>query len=121
MVAISATGSISYADIVSSASYTSRGGMGVGPLGPSGPLPRTLAKNDFAATLDYQEGGAGETITIIEEITTIYYQRVYDAGTSGWCYYSGTSIDTTPESSETRPNFTGAISGHSVIRILDFY
>lgn len=48
-----------------------------------------------------------------------YYQRVYDAGTAGWCYYTKRFIDPTPASSETTPNYTGAISNHSVVEILD--
>lgn len=46
-----------------------------------------------------------------------YFQRVWDAGTVGWCYYSKPDADPAPLASETSPNYTGAISHHSVLRI----
>ena len=61
------------------------------------------------------------TNTINEELVTKYVQRVYDAGTSGWCYYTKTTIDATPDASETTPNYTGAISLHSIVQILEVY
>jgi len=61
------------------------------------------------------------TNTITEELVTKYVQRVYDAGTAGWCYYTKTTIDTTPDASETTPNYTGAISLHSIVQILEVY
>ena len=61
------------------------------------------------------------TNTITEELVTKYIQRVYDAGTEGWCYYTKTTIDATPDASETTPNYTGAISLHSVVQILEVY
>jgi hypothetical protein len=47
-----------------------------------------------------------------------YYQRVYSSGLSQWCYYLtiGT-INTSPASSETSPNWTGTISNHQIINI----
>lgn len=47
-----------------------------------------------------------------------YYQRVYSSGLSQWCYYStiGT-IDTTPATTDTSPNWTGSISNHQVLSI----
>ena len=59
--------------------------------------------------------------TVTEELVTKYIQRVYDAGTEGWCYYTKTTIDATPDASETTPNYTGAISLHSVVQILEVY
>ena len=44
-----------------------------------------------------------------------YHQRLYDAGTVGWVYYTKSFIDPTPSAGETTPNYTGAISAHSVI------
>ena len=61
------------------------------------------------------------TTTTDVPLTVKYFQRVYDSGTEGWCYYVKTSIDATPESSETTPNYEGDISNHSVVRILDIY
>ena len=62
-----------------------------------------------------------ETQTTSESLIIKYFQRVYDAGTAGWCYYTKTTIDATPEASETTPNYTGAISLHSVVQILEVY
>ena len=61
------------------------------------------------------------TTTTTEELTVKYYQRVFDAGLSVYCYYTKTSIDATPLSTETSPEYTGAISDHSVVKILEIY
>jgi len=63
----------------------------------------------------------GSTTTVTEELTIKYFQRIYDAGTEGYCYYTKTSIDPTPSAGETTPNYTGAISDHSVVKILEIY
>ena len=42
-------------------------------------------------------------------------------GTEGWCYYTKTTIDATPDASETTPNYTGAISLHSIVEVLEVY
>jgi hypothetical protein len=55
--------------------------------------------------------GAGN----VPVVPTNYIQRVYDTGTGGWCYYTKTSVDDSPLSTETSPNWTGSISGHSVL------
>ena len=69
----------------------------------------------------FQAASVTTTITITETLTVKYYQRVYDAGLSVYCYYTKTSIDATPSSGETSPNYTGAISDHSVVKILEIY
>jgi hypothetical protein len=61
------------------------------------------------------------TTTIPGQLTVKYFQRVYDAGTEGYCYYTKTEIDPTPSAGETTPNYTGAISDHSVVRILEIF
>ena len=61
------------------------------------------------------------TTTIPGQLTVKYFQRVYDAGTAGYCYYTKTSIDPTPSAGETTPNYTGAISDHSVVKILEIF
>ena len=71
------------------------------------------------STLSMQKAGTITTVT--QTLTVKYYQRVYDAGTAGWCYYTGTTIDATPDSGDTTPNYTGAISAHSVVKILEIY
>lgn len=45
-----------------------------------------------------------------------YWQRVYDTGTAGWCYYSTlNALNPTPASSATSPNWTGSISTPQVV------
>jgi len=61
------------------------------------------------------------TTTVTESLTIKYFQRVFDAGLSVYCYYTKTSIDPTPLSTETTPEYTGAISDHSVVKILEIY
>jgi hypothetical protein len=63
----------------------------------------------------------GATTTITESLTIKYFQRVYDDGTEDYCYYTKTEIDPTPTSGETTPNYTGTISDHSVVKILEIY
>lgn len=61
------------------------------------------------------------TNTVIEELTIKYFQRVYDDGTEGYCYYTKTEIDPTPSAGETTPNYTGTISDHSIVKILEIF
>lgn len=44
-----------------------------------------------------------------------YYQTVYDTGASRWVYYSKTSIDPSPLSTDTSPNWVGPITQHSIL------
>lgn len=45
-----------------------------------------------------------------------YYQRVFDTGTAGWCYYSTlNALDPAPASGSTSPNWTGTISSSQVV------
>lgn len=44
-----------------------------------------------------------------------YVQRVYSSGLAVWCYYTKTSVDPTPASGETTPNWTGSITAHQVL------
>ena len=54
-------------------------------------------------------------------LTVKYFQRIFDAGLSVYCYYTKTSIDATPSSGETTPPYEGEISDHSVVKILEIY
>lgn len=63
----------------------------------------------------------GTTTTLPGQLTVKYFQRVYDAGTGGYCYYTKTEIDPTPSAGETTPNYTGAISDHAIVKILEIY
>ncbi len=45
-----------------------------------------------------------------------YWQRVFDTGTAGWCYYSTVNVlNPTPASTATSPNWTGTISNSQVV------
>jgi hypothetical protein len=44
-----------------------------------------------------------------------YYQRVWDSGTGGWCYFRKRFVDANPNPLETTPNYTGVTSAHSII------
>lgn len=43
-----------------------------------------------------------------------YAQRVFSSGLNAWCYYNG-ALNATPLSSETTPNWTGAITAWQVL------
>jgi hypothetical protein len=49
-----------------------------------------------------------------------YVQRLWDDGTAGWVYYTKSAVDPTPTAPETDPNYTGAISSHSIVAIFGF-
>jgi len=49
--------------------------------------------------------------------TVNYYQRVWSTGTSVWCYYTKTTIDTSPLSGDTTPNWVGSATSPSVVSI----
>ena len=105
-----ASGSINYS--VSSGSYYQA--VSVNPnIVKRGPF---WYKKD---TLNYEKPST--TTTVTESLTVKYYQRVFDAGLSVYCYYTKTSIDATPLSTETSPEYTGEISDHSVVKILEIY
>ena len=55
---------------------------------------------------------------LLSSTTINYFQRVYDDGTGGYCYYTKTTIDPTPSAGETTPNYTGTISDHSVVKVI---
>lgn len=51
-----------------------------------------------------------------------YFQRVFDTGTNGWCYYSTlNTLNNSPASAATSPNWTGTISNHQVLARLVEY
>jgi hypothetical protein len=59
------------------------------------------------------------TTTTTVPPTIQYFQRVWDIDNTQWCYYTKTSIDATPGTSETDPTNSGNIVSSSVVRILD--
>lgn len=60
-----------------------------------------------------------EDVPAIYRTPPEYYQRVFDTGLGVWCYYTKFSIDPSPLSSETTPNWTGPLlaGAHDVLRI----
>lgn len=80
---------------------------------------------DFNA--DYYDGGA-EVLLVQNPVNADYYgvaqttenvryyQRVFDTGTAGWCYYSTlNALDPAPASTATSPNWTGTISDSQLV------
>jgi len=61
------------------------------------------------------------TITTPGTLTVKYFQRVYDIDNTQWCYYTKTSIDATPGTSETTPTNSGNITSASIVQILEIY
>ena len=62
-------------------------------------------------------GGSGPGTTCSASYT--YYQRVFDDTFTVWCYYSGSVVNPTPGPTDTVPNNSGVISGHSIIFTTD--
>ena len=104
-----ASGSINYS--MDSGSYYS------GAVVLSSPVDASRGIRRLKPTNLYEK----PSTTIPGQLTVKYFQRVYDDGTAGYCYYTKTAIDPTPSSGETTPNYTGAISDHSVVRILEIF
>ena len=46
---------------------------------------------------------------------THYYVRARDSGTGGWVYWNTTDATATPLSTDTTPNYTGALSNRQII------
>jgi hypothetical protein len=93
---------------------------------PSSPSPKVARHITAGPQLKGNENfgavsSSVTTTTVTESLTIKYFQRVYDAGTAGWCYYEKTSIDATPSAGETTPNYEGEISNHSIVKILEIY
>ena len=92
------------------------------PYDPQIMLTGTLSLTHRATVPRRAKFYAAQVTTEIPGSLTIkYYQRVFDAGLSVYCYYTKTSIDPTPLSTETSPEYTGAISDHSIVKILEIY
>ena len=106
-----ASGSINYS--ANSGSHYSAAAVRSAPVDASRGVRRL--RNTFV----YEKPST--TTTIPGQLTVKYFQRVYDDGTGGYCYYTKTTIDPTPSSGETTPIYTGTISDHSVVRILEIY
>ena len=102
--------------------FTIASGSHYSPQDPSPNfIPPWIAQSPWPAVVSFVPLGTTTTTTVTESLTVKYYQRVFDAGLSVYCYYTKTSIDATPSSGETSPNYTGAISDHSVVKILEIY
>lgn len=47
--------------------------------------------------------------------TIYFYQRVFSSGLNVWCYYTTTTLNPTPLSGDTNPNWTGSIAAYELI------
>lgn len=70
---------------------------------------------------DYEATGSIITEVITESLTINYFQRVWDVSNNRWCYYTKTSIDASPGTSETTPANSGNIVSSSIVKILEIY
>jgi hypothetical protein len=60
---------------------------------------------------------APSQVTNVTYTNVRYWQRVYSSGLNAWCYYSTlNTVNPTPLSSETTPNWTGSISNFQVVQ-----
>ena len=60
---------------------------------------------------------APSQVTNVVYTNVRYWQRVYSSGLNAWCYYSTlNTVNQTPLSSETTPNWTGSISNFQVVQ-----
>ena len=111
-----ASGSIDYSVVSGSYYAYTTGQTGSTDSISKGGNPR------LSNTVGYLTGSV-ETITetVSGSLTVKYFQRVYASDLAAWCYYTKTSIDPTPLSSETTPEWSGVISNHSVVKILEIY
>ena len=71
--------------------------------------------------LEYEATGSIITDVVTESLTIRYFQRVWDASNNNWCYYTKTTIDTSPGTNDTIPVNSGNIVSSSVVRILEIY
>ena len=77
----------------------------------------TLYEVQMLATPTTTESAEGVTLfNPFPEVGGVTYpQRVYSSGLAAWCYYVQTSINPTPASVDTTPNWTGSITAHEVL------
>ena len=85
----------------------------------TGPAVNSTAWSTFSSPTSAEPGSAYvdfEPFPVPPSVP-LYFQRVWDAGTVGYCYYEKFFIDPAPLASETSPNYTGAISAHAIISL----
>lgn len=68
----------------------------------------------FSQPLSADFNGEYDGIFVNLTAPTQYAQRVYSSGLSVWCYYVG-AINASPLSSQTTPNWTGAITEYQLL------
>jgi len=57
-------------------------------------------------------------VPVNQELVPVYYfQRVWDITNSRWCYYTMTSVNPTPGTTDTSPVNSGSITGHSILSV----
>ncbi len=84
-------------------------------------LNRTRIISRKPGVISNWSAAADRTTTITESLTVKYFQRVWDIDNSQWCYYTQTSINPAPGTTDTQPNNSGNITSASVVQIIDIY
>ena len=75
-----------------------------------GAQPTKYAPIVRVTRMDVSAGGPGTTCSG----SYTFYQRVFDDTFLFWCYYSGSTVNAAPGITDTTPNNSGFISGHSI-------
>jgi len=80
----------------------------------------TLFEAQLLATPTSTESAGGVTLfNAFPQVGGVsYVQRVYGSGNAAWCYYTQTSINPTPATGDTTPNWTGSITAHEVLAVI---
>jgi hypothetical protein len=82
------------------------------PTTTSGSVSYTIPSAGFLG----ENPASATNFSLFNSVT--YYQRVYSAGLSQWCYFSTVGvINTSPAATATSPNWTGSISNHQIMSI----
>ena len=59
-----------------------------------------------------------DVVPVSQELIPVsYFQRVWDITNSRWCYYTMTSVNPTPGTTDTSPVNSGSITGHSILSV----
>jgi hypothetical protein len=81
--------------------------------------PGSSTTYSFVANPVWDIENPGSCNTYNQYLTAVYHQRVFSTGNSTWCYYaSNGSIDPSPASSSTTPNWSGGFTSHQVLAII---
>lgn len=83
----------------------------VGTISTFSVLQNAIARNtDGVGTI-----GLFNPFPQVGTVTSSYAQRVFSSGLGVWCYYVQASINPTPATTDTTPNWTGSITAFEVL------